>query len=150
MAHTPYATEAQITLAAGGAARLKQIADWDGDGSVDATVIAWAQLTADALIDGHAMMRFEALLASGGTVVDTAAMLAANEAVYQLRRARGQASEADDLAAASRLEIYRAIAAGTFRPAEPLPDSSSAPASEWIERDEDGEGVSRVGLEGWW
>lgn len=150
MAHTPYATQAQIELAAGGAARLLQIADWDGNGTADPTVIAWAQLTADALIDGHSMMRFEALLTAGGAVVDTAAMLAANEAVYQLRRARGQASEADDLAAASRLEIYRAIADGTFRPSEPVPDASSSPASEWIERDEDGEGVSRTGLEGWW
>lgn len=145
-----YATEAQIALAAGGATRLLQIADWDGDGLVDATVIAWAQLTADALIDAHSMMRFAALVDSTAAVVDFAVMLAANEAVYQLRCNRGQASEKDERDAAARLELYRAIAAGTIRPADPLPDASEAPASEWIERDEDGEGVSRTGLEGFW
>ena len=149
----PYATQAQITLAAGGATRLLQIADWDGDDIVDATVLAWAQLTADALINAHTAMRFAELVDSTGAVLDWAATMAANEAVYQLRRNRGQASEADDRDAAARLENYKAIATGTQRPGEPLPAASTAPASEWVDRDDgfdEGDGVTRTTLEGFW
>lgn len=133
----PYATQAQIELAAGGPARLREIADWDENGTVDPDVIAWAQMTADALIDGHARLRFAALLDAAGTSVDTAQMLAANEAVYQLRHARGQASQADVDAASARLLIYQAIAEGSFRPAEPLPTKSTAIQSAWVAFNDD-------------
>lgn len=144
-----YATQTQIQLAAGGADRLKQIADWDGDDVVDSDVIAWAQLTADALIDAHANMRFADLTVSSASV-DFAVTLAANEAVYQLRRARGQASEQDESDAAARLLLYQAIAAGTIRPSEPVPAASSAVASTWVDRDPDGESASYEGLKGLW
>ena|SRR5690349_7520081 len=145
-----YATQTQIELAAGGAARLLQIADWDGDDVVDTDAIAWAQLTADALIDGYARLRFAELRDSGGDATDTAAMLAANEAVYQLKVNRGQNSAVDDTAAAGRLEIYKAISTGSFRPAEPVPAASTAVRSGWRTRDDNGEDVSRTGLRGAW
>lgn len=148
MAHAPYATQAQIELAAGGPARLKEIADWDEDGTSDPAVISWAQLTADALIDGHATIRFLSLIEEGGTAAATATTLAANEAVYQLRSNRGQASEKDERDAAARLLLYQAIATGTFRPAEPDTTQSTAVASEYVERDSTGVGVSREGLKG--
>src|SRR5690349_9639029 len=151
-----YATQAQIELAAGGPARLLQIADWDDDGDVDADVIAWAQLTADSLINAHAQMRFAALLDADDATVDFAVMLAANEAVYQLRSNRGQASDKDVADAAARLDLYKAIAAGTIRPAEPAPTKSTAVTAEWLDREDDADGdgfdeaVSRSTLRGLW
>lgn len=130
-----YATQAQIELAAGGLERLKQIADWDNDGNVDPSAIEWAQLQADALINLHTHMRFASLVTSGGAVVNSAQMLAAQEAVFQLRQNRGQVSAEDTDAHARRMEIYREIAAGNLRPADPVPAVSTAPQSVWVEID---------------
>lgn len=140
-----YTTQAQVEIAAGGATRLRQICDQDGNGSLDATVLAQAQLMADALINGHATLRFAELLNSDDEVVDTAIALASMETVYQLKCMHQQNSANDDRLAEARLSIYEKIANGTFRPSEPAPVKSTAVASEWVEReDEDDDGYGTV------
>jgi hypothetical protein len=137
-----YTTQAQVENAAGSPERLVQICD-DGAGALSATKLAQAQLTADMLIDGHSRMRYASL---AGT--DTAIALAAAETVYQLKCAIGQNSTNDDNLAAARLELYKAIAEGSFRPDEPLPAPSTAIKSAWVERDITGTGISRKGFSG--
>lgn len=149
-----YATQQQIENAAGGPARLKQIADWDNDGVVDAAAIAWAQLQADALINLHTHMRFASLVTSGGAVVESAQMLAAQECVYQLRMNRGQVSDEDTEQREVRMGIYRDIAEGKLRPADPAPAKSTTVGTGWVAREtEDANGdpqVSRETLKWFW
>lgn len=145
-----YSTQTDIELAAGGATRLLELADWDGNGSVDATVIADVQLEADALIDERTRMRFAELKDSTGAVLPWAAKLAAQEAVYRLRLRRGQASDLDERMAVERAERYVAIAEGRARPGEPAPAKSTAVKSAFVERDSEGTSVSREGLKGYW
>lgn len=134
----PYASQAQVENAIGGADRLVQICD-DGAGGLSASKLAQAQAAADMLIDGHSRMRFASLAGS-----DTAVALAAAETVYQLKCAIAQNSANDDNLAAARLALYEKIAEGNFRPSEPLPAPSTAIKSAWVERS----GISRASLAG--
>lgn len=149
-----YTTQAQVTIAAGGATRLLQICDQDANGSLDADVLAQAQQYADMLIDGHSRMRFAALLDSGGAATETAIALASAETVYQLKCMIGQNSENDDRLAAARLALYEKIGSGTFIPDEPAPAESTNVASDWVdaasEGDLDSERMSREALKGFW
>jgi len=54
----PYSTQADLESAVGGARRLVELADWDGDGIPDADRIADAITKADALIDSFASKQF--------------------------------------------------------------------------------------------
>lgn len=143
----PYASQQDIEDAIGGLERLKQITDWDNNGTVAARAIAHGQDVADMLIDGHAGVRFKELLDGGGATTTSARKLAAFEAVHQIKIAIGQDSENDRTHAAARLLIYQDIRDGKFLPKEldeAMPDASSSDQSGYIERDPCGETWSRT------
>lgn len=54
----PYSVQADVQSAAGGLKKLKELADWDNDGAVDAAEVTSAIASADALIDSYASKRF--------------------------------------------------------------------------------------------
>lgn len=141
----PYATQTQIQLAAGGAERLVQLADWDNDGVVDAAVIAEAQNAADGWIDSYARSRFATPIASPSS---TLVRVAAEEAVYWLRKQRGLITDDHRSDHEERERWCKDLAAGRVRPDEPLPAQSTAVRSAWVSNDDNE--ISREKLKGAW
>ncbi len=133
-----YATQTDIERAAGGLERLKEIADWDADGTVDAAVITTAQAWADSQCDLYSRLRFAELKDSAGAVLPFAAWVAAHEAVYWLRLSRGQVSETDTAQHDERVQFLRDVGEGKGVPASPLPAKSTSVGSQWRDRDPDG------------
>lgn len=88
----PYSTTAQVEIAVGGAAKLVQLADFDGDRSADAGVVTAAIAEADALINSYAGKRYAvATLATGIEIGPLSARIAGRI----LRRNRQQQLVAD-------------------------------------------------------
>lgn len=139
----PYATSAQIQVAAGGAAKLVEIFDWDKDGVADAAVIADLQAKVDAWIDSFAGKRFAVPMASPSIALQ---QLSAEEVVY--RGKRGLVSEYDTDQHKERLSWLEAVAAGKVVPCDPPPAPASTVRSAWVARDTDD--VSREKLKGAW
>ncbi len=142
----PYATQAQIQIAAGGADKLVQLADWDHDGVVDADVLAQAQAAADGWIDGYARSRFATPIAVPSS---TLIRVAAEEAVYWMRKQRSMLSEDDRKDHEERERWCKDLSAGRVRPDEPLPAQSTAVQSAWVDRPDE-QPVSRERLQGFW
>ncbi len=142
----PYASQADIELAAGGADGLVALADFNNDTVVDAAVIARAQAAADSFIDPYLRgLRPLPLTNPGESLI----RLAAEEAVFQIKRWRRMTTPQDDADRKTRereLEDYRK---GTRRPdAEP---ASVAVRSVWVERDDAEDAPdSREGTKGLW
>jgi phage gp36-like protein len=125
-----YATQEQIQIAAGGAAALLQLADFDNDGVIDADVIARAQVTADGLIDGYLRIRYVTPIASPTA---TLTGLAADEAVYQIRKWRNMANSPENLKEREqRISELEAMGKGIIRPDGPAPAKSDAVRAVWI------------------
>ncbi len=139
----PYASQTQIQLAAGGAVKLVELADWDDDGAADGDVIAMVQAAADGWIDSYLRARFATPVA---TPSDTLVRVAAEESVYVLRLRRQMVTELDTEARKQRETWLRDCAKGLVRPDEPLPAASTAVKSAWVE--DPGRAVSRDGLKG--
>lgn len=116
----PYASQAKIQDAAGGAANLVQISDWDGDGQVDAAAIAHGQAAADGLFDGYFAQRYSVPLENP---TDTVITMAAQEAVYQIKLANRamSISEDDRRGHEERIAWLRDVAKGLIRPSNPAP-----------------------------
>lgn len=141
----PYATQTQIQLAAGGASRLVELADWDGDGVADADVIAQAQSAADGWIDGYARVRFATPISAPSSSL---IRVAAEEAVYWLRKQRNMITDDYRLDHEERERWCKDMASGKVRPDEPLPTKSTAVRSAYVSGDE--RPVSREKLRGFW
>jgi phage gp36-like protein len=139
-----YATQAQIQMAAGGPERFVQLFDWDRDGVADANVIAEAQARADGWIDGFLRLRFSTPVANPS---DTLVRLAADEAVYWCRKARGMNGlTPEDIQGRKDRELQlEAMRDGKLRPDEPLPAKSTAIVATIVENCDP---VSREGLKG--
>lgn len=142
-----YASDNDLEFAAGGAARLVQLADWDNDGVADADRLTQAKAKADGFIDGYLRKRYTTPIASP---TETLKRLAAAEAVYLLRLSRGMVTTDDKDEAKERIRQYEALGKGEIRPDEPLPQKSTAVRPSFRERDASGTGVSRNGLKGAW
>lgn len=140
----PYASQTKIELAAGGAARLVELSDWDGDADVDADVVEESQAAADGWIDSYLRMRFATPIP---TPSSTLVRLAADEAVYWMREKRGMLSQQDIEARKGRETWLRDCSKGLVRPDEPLPPPSSAIATTWVD-DTTERDVSRETLKG--
>lgn len=140
-----YASQTDIEMAAGGADKLVQLADWDGDGDVDATVIAAAQAYADGLIDSYARRRYATPIASP---TSTLVAKAAEECIYWMRERRSIRSEDDRVSHDERIAWLRDLSNGLVRPDEPLPTKSTAVRSAIVDRST--QDVSRDGLKGAW
>lgn len=131
-------------MAAGGADRLLSLADWDGDGAIDADVITEAQKRADGWIDGYLRLRFETPIA---TPSDTLKRLAADEAVYWMRSSRGMVGEPEMKKREERERELELMRDGKLRPDEPLPKPSTAVKSALVALGGD---VTREGTKGMW
>lgn len=139
-----YVTQAEIALAAGGDANLLSVADWDGDGVVDANVIAEAQKRSDAWIDGYLRVRFETPIAAPS---DDIKRIAADEAVYWMRKARNMIGPDHAAARTEREREMSDYRDGKRRPDEPLPKKSTAVKTAIVDITGD---VTREGLKGMW
>ncbi len=80
-----YSTTTDVQHAAGGAAMLLALSDFDGDGVIDSDVVAAAIAGADALIDTYANKRF---LVPFSEVAPVIVVLSARLAVYAMRQQR--------------------------------------------------------------
>lgn len=139
-----YTTTADLEAAAGGADRLVQCADWDGDGEVDATVLASAQAAADGLINSHAAKRYAVPIEEPSDVV---VQHAAAEVIYLLRARRGMLTEHDVELKKTRDVWLEALGKGQVRPSDPLPAKSSAVRTSHRSSSRD---VAREKLKGYW
>lgn len=142
----PYASQNQITLAAGGATAFDQLFDWDGDGTPDANVIAEAQLRADGWIDGFLRKRFKTPVAAPS---DTLIRISADECVYWARTARpGVGIDQRDVDKHKEREQYlQDLADGKKGLDEPNPPKSSEVRGVQVAL---GGHITRDGLKGMW
>lgn len=142
----PYATQTDLEVAAGGAERFVQLADWDGDGVADEAVIAYAIAAADSFVDSFGAI-------AGQTPIDPVtspilASVAADEAVYLIREKRGLMSERDIAAREKRIEWLTLWRKGTVRPTGSAEtDRATANKSAWVASTADN---SREGTKGFW
>jgi phage gp36-like protein len=110
-----YTTEADLERAAGGAARLTELRDLDGDGTADAGVMEAAQARADAWINAHTWKLHSGRLPYD-PVPDFVRELAAEETVYRLRLRRGIETQQDRDDRAERRDELEAMRAGETSP----------------------------------
>lgn len=87
-----YSTQADVQTAAGGAKRLGQLCDWDGDAAVDAPEVLAAIASADADINRYSSRRYTVPLTP---VPEGAMRMSADLAVYRLKKWRGVLDEND-------------------------------------------------------
>lgn len=113
----PYATQNDIQLAAGGAERFLQLADFDADGIVDAEVIARAQSASDAFIDAYLRNRYtpDAIAAFKVAPPPELRDAAAAEAVYWMRSSKQQISDGDTALREARIKTMEQVRGGTLR-----------------------------------
>ncbi len=143
-----YATQAQIQLAAGGLAELKQLADWDGDGEVDDDAIEYAQAAADGYFNSKFSLRYTVpveLTDIAATQRDIVVRMAAHQAVIELRRARNLLGP-EHLATIEWINAWLLeVQEGKTRLADPAPAKSDAVRSQTVVNNRD---VSRENLKG--
>src|SRR5688572_8018645 len=127
-----YATDAEIQHAAGGATRLTELADWNGDGIADIAEIAEAAKKADGWIDGFLRIRFATPIANPSA---TLKQIAADETVYRLKTAKSTMglTQADIDSRTDRMRQLELMGKGVIRPDEPLPAQSTAVKSAIVE-----------------
>ncbi len=138
----PYATQDQIQFAAGGPARFLSLTDWDGDNVADAVVVAQAQAGADGWIDEFLRARYSTPIANP---TETLVRIAAEEAVYYIRRVRGMLGPEDITSRTERAREMEQMRLGKLRPDDPLPAKSTATRSVFVENESD---VNRETLKG--
>ncbi len=125
-----YATQTDIERAAGGNARLKELADWDNDGAIDAAAIEQCQKAADGYINSFAAVKYAVPVQSPS---DTLVQFAAQECVYQLKLNRGALTEKDEDERKVRLDWLKMLSKGQVRPSDPAPPKSDAVRSETVD-----------------
>ncbi len=142
----PYASQSAIELAAGGAARLVELGDFNSDGVLDADVLARAQAAADDFINAYLKVSYTpAVIAASQSAI----RLAADEAVYQIRRWRGMLTQADETDRKSRERECDDLRKGIRRLDNPSPPPAKRAA--FVENDDVSEApVSRKGTKGMW
>ncbi len=117
-----YATRADVVVAAGGLARLLQIADFDNDGLEDTGLVDGAIDEAEGLIDSYLRKKREVPLAAAPQVI---VRMAANMAVYVLKARRDAVTENDRLLEEDRIKWLENFAKGLVTlGVDPAPASS--------------------------
>lgn len=134
----PYCVQADVQNAAGGEARLKQLADWDSNAALDAAVVTDAIAAADALIDSFASKRFTVPF---NPVPEIIKRTSAELAMLTIARNRAGLSDAqqkrwDELAGTERGRegwLYQ-LATGVVTPGgDPLPTKHGTMAVDSVE-----------------
>ncbi len=142
----PYITQQDLENFAGGQVRLKELADWDGDGVIDAVAVNAAIANAEGLVDGFIRLRTKTPVANPSA---TLKRLVGEEAIYFLKYSRGNfaVTDFDKEARVDRIKQLEAHRDGKARLDEPMPEKSSAVRATFIENEDD---VSREGTKGMW
>lgn len=138
-----YATQAQMAVAAGGDARLLELADWDNDGEVDSSVLSQCIAEVDSMIDSYAATRYTVPVADPSVAFQA---VAASEYVYWLRQKRSLVSAEHKDEHDERVAWLVRLSKGQVLPSDPTPTKSGAVKSAWVDRTTDD--VSRDSLEG--
>lgn len=143
----PYITQQDLEYHAGGAQRLKELADWDGDGALDALVVTVAIENAEGFVDQYLRHRSKTPIANPSA---TLKRLVGEEAIYFLRYSRGQLAitEYDKDARTARVKLLEDHRDGKARLDEPMPAASSAVKAAFVDNDD--QDVSREGTKGMW
>lgn len=105
-----YATRADVVVAAGGTARLLQIADFDADSKEDDDLVDGALIEAEALINSYVRKKREVPLPP--PVPDVIRTMAANMAVWVLKSRRDALTEGDAMMQDQRIQWLENLAAG--------------------------------------
>lgn len=147
-----YSVLADVERAAGGAARLIALADFDGDTAADAGVVDAAITEADALINSYASKRFAVPFAATPSTVN---LLSARMAVRILRRNRAMSLAQDVEDEKNDRKWLEDLAAGKVLPGtEPLPANGSIVIDKAVSDEagnrESTRDVSRARLKGFW
>lgn len=128
-----YSTLADVTIAAGGAKRLKQLADYNADTAADTDVIDAAISAADALINSYVAKRFKPPIAA--PVPDAIRHLSARLAVLEMKQTRGELTESDDAKLDRATKWLEALAKGDVLPdIAPLPEKSEVIVDKIVSR----------------
>jgi phage gp36-like protein len=151
-----YSVQADVENAAGGAQRLKELADWDNNNTVDAGVVAAAIATADGLIDSFATKHFTVPFNPVPETIKRASARLAKWEIVRSRRALtdDEQRDYDQLAGTQKGNEgwLLLLAQGVVTPGgDPLPTKHSTMAPDTVETslpsDRD---VSRDKLGGFW
>ena len=105
-----YALQTDVELAAGGAQRLLQLADYSGIGVVNPNVVAAAVAEAEMIVNRSIQLRYNVPLAD--PVPTVVRQLVAREAVWLMKLARDMTTEADLVAHEERRKVLEDIGAG--------------------------------------
>jgi phage gp36-like protein len=142
-----YSATGDVQQAVGGAARLTALADFDGNGVIDAGVVDAAIAEADALIDSYAHKRFKVPFAAP---TERIKRLSAWLAAYNLRSARGMVTEDVQHRYEAEIEWLEGLRDGVNLPGvEPIPTKSEIVKDKAGDRDST-KAVGREKLKGWW
>lgn len=141
-----YAAQSDLEFWAGGAERFRQLMNWDGTGDIDAGDVARALASADGWIDQYLRTRYKTPVQNPS---ETLKRIAAEEAIYVLKTARGmdQLTDADREKRKERMAEMEQMRRGALRPDEPTPEKSTAVRSAVISMGGD---VTRDNLKGQW
>lgn len=119
-----YASQTDVQLAAGGAERLVQLADYAASGSANPDVIASVLAEAEAIVNKSIQLRYAVPLAE--PIPSIIRTLVAREAVWLMKLARDMVTEADLTAHTERMAVLKDIADGRMAlGASPTPLKSS-------------------------
>jgi len=143
----PYASITELEHAAGGADRLRDLADWNADGTADPAVIEQALAQADAYLDQYLSLRYAVPIQNPSPILRG---YAAEQAVYWLRQSRGFVGEEENRQLENRQRQLELMRDGRLRPDDTAPTRSEAVRAEFVARDPDAVDVSRNGLRGAW
>lgn len=141
-----YCTQDDVEVAAGGEERLRQLADNDRNGVADSDTVSRAIAAAGAWMDGIIEKRIAVPIA---TVPQRIKDIAADEAVYIMKRWRDMATEDDREDHAERKVDLEHIAKGMATTGlDPAPPKSSLVVDKYSARSSD-RAVSREKLKGY-
>lgn len=139
----PYSTQADLEIAAGGAHKLVQLADHNGDGVLDAAAVTAAIAEADAEIGAWTRKRWT------DSIPLTVKGLSARMAVRVLRRNRGMLTTADIEQQKFDTELLKSIAKGDATAVDENAEASSMVVDKAAPRDTT-KTVGREKLKGFW
>lgn len=143
----PYCTPLDVQTAAGGAARLAQLVDWDGDAVVDAGEVVRAIEWAGAYIDAASAAKYAVPL---DPVTPRCRLLCADLAVHALKKWRGVLTQADTEAHTADAKWLAGITTGeSVWDADPEPSAAQRQRDTVIERGAD-KAMSRARSRGFW
>jgi phage gp36-like protein len=143
----PYCVQADVQTAAGGAKRLAQLVDWDGDATVDSAEVTAAIASADALINRYAARRYTVPMTP---VPEGAKRMSADLAVRMLKKWRGVLDENDAKAQEADIAWLDKMADGAVVwDVDPEPAKHSRVRDDYHERSSDKD-MSREKSKGFW